>query len=402
MLLWQRNLLILWIGSLITSASFSMVVPFLSLFLLQIGVHQHVELWSGSLYSVAFLAGAIASPFWGSVADRFGRKPMIVRAGLALFAIYILTAFVTNPYELLILRILQGLLSGYIPGAIALVGTNTPEDKVGYALSMISAATATGGILGPLLGGAIARMASNRIAFASAGVLVFLSTLLIIFWVHEEKFVPAAHRSSIIETFRAASHNKPLVAALFLNMFTAFSIMTIEPVLTLYIAQIDHSTTNASFIAGVVFSISGIASVVFAPVWGKMADRIGFPKVLLIGLIGGAFLTFMQLPFHNVWAFSTVRFIYGAFFCAVFPAINGLVVMSTDPTFRGRAFGLNQTANQIGNMLGPTVGGLVAEVSSIHGVFWATGGLLAAVAGTSYISMRGNLSTRSTEPRSSE
>lgn len=382
---WRKNLLILWIGSFITASSFSMVIPFLPLFLLQIGVHHHTEMWAGALFSVAFLAGAVASPYWGSLADRFGRKPMIIRAGLVLFAVYVLTAFVTNPYQLLLLRLLQGLLSGYIPGAIALVATNTPEEKVGYALSMISAATASGTIAGPLLGGAIAHWSSNRVAFASAGILVLLSTVLVIFWVTEDKFVPTKIRSSIFQAIRDATHNRPLLVALFLNMFTAFSVMTIEPVITLYIAQLNHSTKNASLLAGIIFSLSGVASVLFAPIWGKSADRVGFSKILLIGLIGGAFWTFMQLPFHNVWAFAGVRFMYGAFFCAVFPAVNGLVVRATDPTFRGRAFGLNQTANQIGNMLGPTVGGLVAETSSIHGVFWVTGTLLTAVSCASYV-----------------
>lgn len=376
---WQRNLLVLWIGVLTTAASFSMVIPFLPLFLLQIGVHQHTEMWSGLLYSAAFFAGALSAPYWGSLADRYGRKPMVVRAGFVLFVVYTLTAFVTNPYELLILRILQGLLSGYIPGSIALIGTNTPEDRVGFALSMISTAGATGAILGPLLGGAIAHWFSNRIAFGSAGIIELFATLLVIFWVREDNFSPVKDRPSILLTFKEAVQNRPLLSALLLNTFTAFSIMTIEPVLTLYIAQLNHSVANASLIAGVVFSLSGIASVVFAPLWGRTADRIGFPIVLIVGLFGGAVWTFLQLPFHNVWAFAGVRFCYGAFFCAVFPAINGLIVRTTEPAFRGRAFGLNQTANQVGNMLGPTAGGLVAEGSSIHGVFWVTGALLTVV-----------------------
>ncbi|GEO25365.1 MFS transporter [Alicyclobacillus acidoterrestris] len=388
---WKRNLVILWIGSFITSASFSMVVPFLSLFLTQIGVHTHLALWSGALYSAAFLAGAISSPYWGSLADRYGRKPMIVRAGIVLFIVYLLTAFVTNPYELLGLRLMQGLLSGFIPGAIALVGTNTPEKRVGFALSMISASTSTGAIVGPLLGGIIARIWSNRIAFGSAGILVLFATILVIIWVREDKFVPAAHRSSVIGAFREGLQNRPLLSALLLNMFTAFSIMTVEPIITLYIAQLNHSTNNASLIAGIVFSISGIAGVVFAPVWGRLADKIGFIKILLVGLFGGAIFTFMQLPFHNVWAFAGVRFVYGAFFCAVFPAINGLVVKATTSTFRGRAFGLNQTANQIGNMLGPTIGGFLADALSLHGVFWVTGALLTMAGGVSVLFNRSTL-----------
>jgi DHA1 family multidrug resistance protein-like MFS transporter len=381
---WRRNLAVLWLGSLVTSASYSMVIPFLPLFLIQIGVHTHIEMWSGLLFSSAFVAGAVASPYWGSLADRYGRKPMIIRAGFVLCAIYILTAFATNPYEVLALRILQGLLSGYIPGAIALVGTNTPEDKVGYALSMISAATATGGILGPLLGGGLARLFDNRVAFACAGVMVFLATLLVIFWVREDHFVPTKHRTSVTRALRDAFHNRPFLAVLGLNLLTAFSIMTVEPVLTLYVAQLSGSLANASIMAGIVFSLAGVASVVFAPLWGKLADRTSFQRVLLIGLIGGGLGTLAQIPFHQVWTFALVRFIYGAFFCAVFPAINGLVVRFTSSEFRGRAFGLNQTANQIGNTLGPLVGGWIGGAFSVHSLFWCTGGLLLAVAGVAY------------------
>jgi MFS transporter, DHA1 family, multidrug resistance protein len=154
--------------------------------------------------------------------------------------------------------------------------------------------------------------------------------------------------------------------------------------------MLNHSTVNASLISGIVFSLAGIANVMFAPLWGRTSDKIGFRKVLLVGLFGGAIWTLMQLPFHNVYAFSAVRFIYGAFFCAVYPAVNGLIVTSTDADFRGRAFGLNQTANQLGKMAGPLVGGLVASVTSIHGVFWVTGILLMIVTGVTYQVTRRN------------
>lgn len=382
---WQRNLWILWIGCFVTAASFSMVIPFLPLFLLQLGVTKDTEVWAGLLYSCSFLAGALVSPYWGSLADKYGRKPMIIRSGFSLCVIYILTSFVSNPYELLALRTLQGLLAGYIPGAIALVGTNTPEHRVGYALAAISTATATGGILGPLLGGVIARVLNNRIAFGSAGVLVFFSTLLVVFWVKEDHFVPAKQRSSVLGAVRSAIQNRSLFITLLLTTLVSFSIMTIEPVLPLYIVQLGGSIKNASFLAGVIFSLSGIASVIFAPRWGIWADRVGFRKILLIGLLGGGIGSLAQIPFHNIWAFSIVRFIYGSFFCAVFPALNGLVVRATKSDFRGRAFGLNQTANQIGNMLGPLVGGVLGATYSVHSVFWVTGLLLLATTSLAYL-----------------
>jgi MFS transporter, DHA1 family, multidrug resistance protein len=384
MLNWKRNLWVLWIGVFFTAASFSMVIPFLPIFLLQIGVHEHTELWAGLLFSSAFFAGAIASPFWGRMADKYGRKPMIVRAGFVLFVIYTLMAFVTNPYQILVLRILQGLLTGFIPGAIALIGTNTPNHKVGYALSMISTASASGTILGPLLGGGISHLVGNRWAFASAGIIVFLATLLIIFWVVEEKFTPSKVRGSIKTDFQAALSNRPFLLVLILTVVTSCSVMTIEPVLPLYIVNLGGSSENASLLAGIVFSLPGIASALFAPVWGKWADKVGFQRVLFIGLLGGGLGTLAQILFSEIWGFSIIRFVYGIFFCAVFPALNGLVVKSTPEDFRGRAFSLNQTATQIGGMTGPIIGGFLGGLFPVQSVFIVTAILLFIATGMAY------------------
>lgn len=384
MQIWKRNLLVLWIGVFFTSASFSMVIPFLPIFLLKIGVTHNTEFWSGLLFSAAFFGGAIASPFWGRVADKFGRKPMIIRAGFVLFAIYTLTAFVTNPYELLILRLLQGLLSGFIPGAIALIGTNTPSEKVGYALSLISTASASGGIVGPLLGGGIADLVGNRWAFASAGIIVFVSTLLIIFWVKEENFTPSKEVGSIRNDMKAAFRNRCLVLVLMLTVVTSFSVMTVEPILPLYIVKLGGTSDKASFVAGIVFSLPGIASAMFAPLWGKWSDKVGFQRVLVIGLLGGGIGSLAQVLFGHILEFSIIRFVYGIFFCAVYPALNGLVVKSTTDDFRGRAFGLNQTANQIGGMVGPMLGGFLGGIFSAQGVFLITGILLLSAMGMAY------------------
>jgi MFS transporter, DHA1 family, multidrug resistance protein len=384
MQIWKRNLWVLWIGVFFTAASFSMVIPFLPIFLLQIGVHEHTEMWAGLLFSSAFFAGAIASPFWGRMADKYGRKPMIIRAGFVLFVIYTLMAFVTNPYEILVLRILQGLLSGFIPGAIALIGTNTPNNKVGYALSLISTASASGTILGPLLGGGISHLVGNRWAFATAGIIVFLATLLIIFWVVEENFTPSKVRGSIKTDFKVALTNRPFLLVLILTVITSCSVMTIEPVLPLYIVKLGGSSDNASLLAGVVFSLPGIASALFAPFWGKWADKVGFQRVLFIGLLGGGLGTIAQVLFSQIWGFSLIRFVFGIFFCAVYPALNGLVVKSTPEDFRGRAFSLNQTANQIGGMTGPIIGGFLGGIFPVQMVFIVTGILLLIATGMAF------------------
>lgn len=374
---WRRNLIALWIGVFLCSASYSMVVPFLPLFLLQIGLHHNVELWSGLLFSVAFLTGALFAPYWGALADRYGRRPMILRSGFALFASYILTAYVQDPTQLLILRAVQGVLAGYIPNSIALIGTSAPEKRVGWALSLLSTAGATGTVVGPVLGGAIARVVGNRVAFSSAGILMLIASLLVVFFVREDKFTPTRERTSVMRDLRIGVANRPLLWILVVSMLTNFSVMTIEPILPLYVVQLGGgSAQSASLTAGIVFSLLGVASILFAPRWGRAADQRGFAPILSLGLFGGAVGNFLQIPFHSILGYSAVRFVYGAFFCAVYPAINGLVVQATGPDFRGRAFGLNQSAGQLGTMLGPLVGGAVGAASGVHGVFWLTGALL--------------------------
>lgn len=169
-LYWKRNLVILWIGVLFCSMAYSVSIPFLPIFLnTEMGVNDHLELWSGIAFGVTFLASALIAPFWGSLADKYGRKPMLIRSGFSLAVLYLICAFVTDPYVFVGVRLFQGLLSGFIPAAIALVGTGSPEEKTGYALGIMATAGATGSIIGPLIGGVVSHYYGNRNAFFLSG-----------------------------------------------------------------------------------------------------------------------------------------------------------------------------------------------------------------------------------------
>jgi MFS family permease len=239
-----------------------------------------------------------------------------------------------------------------------------------------------------MIGGTLASVFSNRLAFGLAGVLCLVATLLAWLFVKEEQFTPSKERVSVLNTFKILGHNKSLMNVLVLIMLAQFSVMTIEPVLTLYIAQIGGASQHTSMIAGFVFSIVGVASILFASRWGRLADKIGFQKVLLIGLLAGGIGSLAQMLFSDIWAFSAIRFVYGAFFCAVFPALNGLIVQNTASEFRGRAFSLSQTANQIGGMAGPLAGGAVSGLLNIHSVFLMTGVLMLITTAITYWTMR--------------
>ncbi|MEK5164860.1 MFS transporter [Paenibacillus sp. FSL R5-0527] len=380
---WKRNLYVLWIGVFFCSTAYSMVIPFMSLFIAHdLGVTKNLTLWSGFAFGITFLAGALISPYWGSLSDKYGRKPMLLRSGFSLCAVYILNSLVQDPYQLIAVRILSGLLAGYVPSAIALVATNTPEKQVGYSLGIMSTAGAAGGIIGPLVGGSLSRFIGYRECFLVAGAVVLFSALIALIFVKEENFDRNRERSHVLDDLKEASANRPFMGHLLVVMLVTASVMVLEPLLSLYVLDLGASASDASFSSGIIFSAVGIATVIAAPIWGKIGGRIGYKNTLMIGLIGGGLGNILQVLFHNQVGFGALRFVYGLFFAAVFPALNALIVEVTKPEFRGRAFSLNQSASQLGNMVGPIAGGALGGWISIPLVFVLNGALLAITAVT--------------------
>jgi len=378
---WKRNLVTLWIGVFFCGTAYTISIPFLPIFLhTELGINSGLEAWSGITFGITFLASAFISPYWGSLADKYGRKPMLIRSGFSLSALYFATFFVHDPYLFLVVRILQGLLAGFVPASIALVATNTPEKEVGYALGVMSTAGAAGSVIGPLVGGFVSHWVGNRESFLVSGFVVLVAAFIGLFGAKEKNFNRSAARSGVKEDLKLAMQNKPFIMLLGITLLVQTSVMIIEPLLTIYVLQLGGSQNSASLSSGIIFSAVGIATVLAAPRWGKLGQKISYSRTLFIGLLGGGIGSLLQLGIHHLIGFGALRFGYGLFFAAVYPGINALIVKFTDSSFRGRAFSLNQSFTQLGTMIGPVLGGFLGGWAGIPMVFAINGLALVAVA----------------------
>jgi DHA1 family multidrug resistance protein-like MFS transporter len=244
----------------------------------------------------------------------------------------------------------------------------------------MSTATAAGGIIGPLIGGLLSHWVGYRESFLLSGVVVLVAAFIGLIGAKEINFNRSRKKVSVLNDLKQAASNRQLLGVFGLTALVSTSVMLLEPLLTIYVQQIGGSKSNASLSSGIIFSSVGIATVIMGSRWGRVGQKVGYEKTLLIGLIGGGIGNLLQLGFHHLIGFGVLRFTYGLFFAAVYPALNSLIVKSTDSEFRGRAFSLNQSANQIGMMAGPLLGGILGGWIGISSVFLINGLILLGVA----------------------
>ncbi len=381
---WKKNLYVLWVGTFIAGMSFSLVSPFLPMLLKQVGVQDNLETWSGIAFAASFVMSAVMSPIWGALADKYGRKVMIIRSGFGIGLAYILMAFATNPYQILALRMLNGFLSGFIPSSIALVATNTPDEKLGSSLGLLQTGGAFGSIMGPLVGGVMSHYLGIKQTLLLGGMILFAASVVVMFGVKELRKPNPKLKTNVLNDLKTAMTNRVLLTMLLTVMLFQSAVMILQPVLPIYIEEIMQGA-DAALATGIIFSLAGVATVIAAPVWGRKGEQWGFRRVLLVGMVGSAALAgFMSLPLaltRNLWVFGGLRFIFGLFLAALMPASNALTARAVDDDFRGRAFGISTSFSQMGAVIGPLLGGYVGGLWNIQVVFLVTAVMLLVTAG---------------------
>ena len=365
------------------SFAFSVSGPFLPLFIIQLGVKPiaAVSAWAGVVASVNFLAAAIFSPVWGGIADRTGRKAMVVRSCVAIAIFTALMGIVQNVWQLFAARACMGIFSGFSAAAIALVGTQVPEESLGFSLGWMTTGQLVGGLCGPLFGGFLAdRLHDYRQVFYVTSLFALAAAIVCIMLVHE-RFRPEAEssrRSSFFVSLReVATHPRlaPMFVVVLLAQVVAFGV---QPVLALFVRSLVGNAPWLALAAGVAFAVTGLADLIASPFLGKRSDRIGYRRVLLISLCGVAAFTIPQAFVRSVGAFIALRFGVGLFLGGVLPTANALIGRMFPIERRGQVFGITSSATFMGMFLGPLLGGTVAARFGFEAVFLTIGSMALA------------------------
>ncbi|WP_333495690.1 multidrug efflux MFS transporter MdtG [Kluyvera sp. CHPC 1.251] len=372
---WKRNLAVVWLGCFLTGAAFSLVMPFLPLYVESLGVtgHSSLNMWSGLVFSITFLFSAIASPLWGGLADRKGRKIMLLRSALGMAIVMLFMGLAQNIWQFLILRALLGLLGGFIPNANALIATQIPRHKSGWALGTLSTGAVSGALLGPLAGGFLADNYGLRPVFFMTAAVLFVCFVMTLFFIREQ-FTPVSKKEMLhVKEVFGSLKNRELVLSLFVTtLIIQVATGSIAPILTLYVRDLAGNISNIAFVSGMIASVPGVAALICAPRLGKLGDRIGPEKILIVALVVSVLLLIPMSFVQNPLQLGILRFLLGAADGALLPALQTLLVYNSSNQIAGRIFSYNQSFRDIGNVTGPLIGAAVSANYGFRAVFCVT------------------------------
>ena len=372
---WKVNIFSVWLGCFFTGLAMSQILPFLPLYVEQLGVHSHeaLSIWSGLVFSATFLVSATISPLWGSLADRKGRKLMLLRASLGMAIVIALQGFAGNVYQLFLLRALMGLTSGYIPNAMALVASQVPREKSGWALGTLSTGQVAGVIVGPLLGGFMADHLGLRTVFLVTAALMFVSFLITLFLIKERVVhVEKADRLKGKAVFETLPYPTLIFSLFITTMMIQLTNSSISPILTLFIKDLAGDSGNLAFISGVIAAVPGISALVAAPRLGQLGDRIGTGRILMAAMVCCVVLFCVMAVVQTPFQLGFLRFLLGFTDAALMPAVQTLLVKYSSDRVTGRIFGYNQSFMYMGNVVGPLIGSSVSAVLGFRWVFLFT------------------------------
>ncbi|WP_339177910.1 multidrug efflux MFS transporter [Bacillus sp. FSL R5-0560] len=366
----------MWLANFFVSASTTMIIPFLSLYIETLSTFSNgfVQRWSGYVFGITFLMAFLVSPFWGRFGDKRGYKKILLTTGIGIAVSILLMGFVTSVYQLFFLRMAMGLVTGFIPTSLAMISAQTPKSSAGKTLGTLQMGQVSGSLFGPLLGGVLADHFGFTYTFFITSFVIFLAVLLVLFGVKEQPLTEKMNKRQSYTRKEVLSYifqQPALWVMMLLTMLIQTGNFSIQPLLALYVNEL-HGPANLAFFSGMAFSATGLGSLLLARKWGDLGDRYGHRRIL-IGLLIAASLFFIPQALASSFSVLLVfRFLFGMAMGGLLPCITAAIRVQAPGSIQGEVLGYNVSFRFLGNVLGPLLGGIISSHFNISAAFYVT------------------------------
>ncbi len=368
---WKRTLWVLFTAQLLSAVGFSTIFPFLPNYVESLGSSRgSILFWITAVYSVQAITMMIASPIWGAISDRKGRKPMVLRALFGCGVVIFLMAFVNTAEQLVALRALQGLLAGVVAASVSMVAAATPRKHIGYAMGLMQTAQWAGVSVGPVIGGLLAFSVGYRMSFIVTAVLLVLAGVLVTTMVRED-FVPKPGRggmAGMVGAWRGVLTTTGVPITYLVRFSAWLGRNLIVPFLPLFVTGIVLRPELAGIHTGIAIGIASATGTFSAIVLGKLGDRIGHKPVLVVSAFAAAAFYLPMAAIHEVWQLHLLNALVGICIGGVLPAISALLAQFTAEGQEGSVYGLDNAVTASASAVGPVLGGVVVALASLDGV----------------------------------
>jgi MFS transporter, DHA1 family, multidrug resistance protein len=370
---WRRNLAVCLLGSFTTIVAMTLLLPFLPIYVEQLGVSDRAAIaqWSGVAYGATFFAAALVAPLWGRLADRYGRKLMLIRASLGMAVAMSLIGMAHNVWELVGLRLFAGFAGGYASGSTILVATQTPKARSGWALGMLTSGIMAGNLVGPLIGGALPPLIGIRGTFWLAGGVIFLTFIATTVFIKEDKQPALAKKATAQAGWSQIPDKRPVVAMLVMGLLLMLANMSIEPIITIYVGQLVDAS-RVTIVSGIAMSAAALGSILSASRLGRIADRSGHWRVMIGALVVSALLLIPQAFVTTGWQLVALRFLMGLALGGLLPCVTSIIRHNVPDGIVGRVLGYSTSSQYAGQVVGPLLGGFVGGHIGMRAVFLGT------------------------------
>ncbi|WP_438312154.1 MFS transporter [Sporosarcina sp. FA9] len=374
----KRNFIIIWICNFLVAGTTTMIMPFLSLYIETFGDHSpaYVQKWSGLIFGATFISAFLMSPIWGRIADKHGFKPILLINGFGIATSIFLMGFVHSVEAFFILRLLMGVVTGFIPTSLAFISAHTAKSEAGKMLGTLQMGSVTGMLFGPIFGGLLADAFGFKYTFIITAISITLAAFIILFALKEQIIVKSTKlvRYSRKAILRGLLHHRLMLNVMIVTTLIQIGNFSVQPLLSLYVSELTDSN-DVAFLAGVTFSAAGLGNLLFARKWGQLGDDLGYEKVLSILLLLSFIFIIPQAFVTELWQLILCRLLFGIAVGGMIPITTALVRREAPIQIQGEVMGYNTSFRFLGNIIGPIFGGIVSGFIGISSVFIVTASL---------------------------